>query len=56
MAHDSWNLHFIKFLDADALIIDKNAGFHMEPLWRTEALVFWKTHLFVQYPKPEPEL
>merc|ERR1712235_149198 len=30
--------------DADALIIDKDAGFHMEPLWRTEALVFWKTH------------
>ena len=38
--------------DADALVIDKNGEFKMEPLWRTDAMVFWKTHLLVQYPKP----
>ena len=38
--------------DADALVIDKNGEFKMEALWRTDAMVFWKNHLLVQYPKP----
>jgi len=38
--------------DADALVIDKDGEFKMEPLWRTDAMVFWKNHLLVQYPKP----
>ena len=38
--------------DADALIIDKTGEFKMEPLWRTDAMVFWKNHLLVAYPKP----
>ena len=37
--------------DADALIIDKNGEFEMEPLWRTDAMVFWKNYLLVEYPK-----
>lgn len=38
--------------DADALVIDKDGEFKMESYWRTDAMVFWKNHLLVQYPKP----
>ena len=38
--------------DADALVITKDGEFIMEALWRTDAMVFWKNHLLVQYPKP----
>ena len=37
--------------DADALVITKDGEFIMEALWRTDAMVFWKNHLLVQYPK-----
>ena len=47
------NLEWYEFnSDADALVIDKDGEFKMESYWRTDAMVFWKNHLLVQYPKP----
>ena len=40
-------------LDADALIIDKEANFSMQELWRTDAMVYWKTHLLPTYSCPK---
>ena len=37
-------------LDADALVVKKDASFTMEELWRTDAMVFWVNHLLVKYP------
>ena len=47
------NLEWYEFNpDADALVIDKDGEFKMESYWRTDAMVFWKNHLLVHYPKP----
>jgi len=39
--------------DADALVIDKKGDFSMAELWRTDAMVYWKTHLLPNYQKDQ---